>query len=175
MLATFLSNHDNPRWLNMYGDWTTFKSALTFLFFYSGIPIVYYGDEQGFHGGSDPGCRETLWGHMDENSELFKYIQQLNQIRKDYKVWESEFQEYWVENNMYVIRRGDLLIAVTYEQQGSTVYYEITNHPFKAGERVCDLLYDKECVTVSSDNKLPVTLKDGHARIYASADNAFVE
>lgn len=76
---------------------------------------------------------------------------------------------------MYVIRRGELLIAVTYEQQGSTVSYQITNHPFSAGERVCDLLNDKKCVTVSSDNKLPITLKDGHARIYTAASNEMVE
>lgn len=75
VLANFISNHDNPRWLNMYSDWTTFKSVITFLYFYNGIPIIYYGDEQGFHGGSDPDCRENLWGHMNTDGELYKYIQ----------------------------------------------------------------------------------------------------
>jgi len=28
---------------------------MTFTLFFTGIPIVYYGDEQGFNGGGDPG------------------------------------------------------------------------------------------------------------------------
>lgn len=82
-LGIFLSNHDNPRFLNMYGSWTRFKSALAFVFFSKGIPFFYYGDEQGYAGGSDPGCRETLWNNMNTESELYKYVQQLVKIRRD--------------------------------------------------------------------------------------------
>ena len=166
ILGIFVSNHDNPRWLHMYGDWTTFKSVITFLFFSRGIPIFYYGDEQGFAGGADPGCRETLWNVMNTDSELFKYVKQLNEIRAEYKSYNFDFQEYWVEDNLYVMRRGDLLIAVTTAQQGSNVNYDITNHPYKPGDKVCDLLNDQQCFTVSNDNTFPIQLKDGQARIY---------
>jgi len=35
----------------------------------AGIPIIYYGDEQGFNGGADPQNREPIWGRM--NKEYF--------------------------------------------------------------------------------------------------------
>jgi len=31
-----------------------FKAAMTFALFAQGIPIIYYGSEQGFNGGNDP-------------------------------------------------------------------------------------------------------------------------
>lgn len=65
LLGIFISNHDNPRWLNRYNyDHIRMKSALAFMFFSKGIPFFYYGDEQGFAGGSDPGCREPLWNDL---------------------------------------------------------------------------------------------------------------
>ncbi len=46
----------------MNSDWTAYKNALSFVLS-STIPIVYYGSEQGFNGGADPQCRESLWPH----------------------------------------------------------------------------------------------------------------
>ena len=82
-LGVFISNHDNERWLHMFPSWETFKSAIVFTLFSKGIPIFYYGDEQGFAGGRDPDCRETLWTNMNEQHELYKYVQELNKIRTE--------------------------------------------------------------------------------------------
>ena len=124
-LGVFLSNHDNPRFLNMYGSWTRFKSALAFVFFSKGIPFFYYGDEQGYAGGSDPGCRETLWNNMNTQSELYKYVQQLVKIRRDNQVWNDEFLERWVEDDMYFLSRGSLSVAMTNQDNGSSVHHDI--------------------------------------------------
>ena len=62
----FVDNHDNPRFLNMTKDWNMLQNALAFIFYQKGIPILYYGTEQGFHGGADPNNREVLWDHMDQ-------------------------------------------------------------------------------------------------------------
>ena len=54
-LGVFIDNHDNPRFLSFPGATTPlFKAALTFTIFSQGIPIIYYGSEQGFNGGNDP-------------------------------------------------------------------------------------------------------------------------
>ena len=72
IMGNFIDNHDNARVLSWAGDWeskkkhlkTTNLMALTSV----GIPIVYYGTEQYFAGGNDPGNREILWKNLDTNS-----------------------------------------------------------------------------------------------------------
>ena len=44
------------------------------------IPIIYYGTEQGFNGGSDPSNRESLWPYMSTEHPLYKFIQKLAQF-----------------------------------------------------------------------------------------------
>lgn len=63
-----LSSHDEPRFLTMVGgDKRRLQLATLFQMTYPGAPSVYYGDEIGMLGGSDPDCRrsfpwdETLW------------------------------------------------------------------------------------------------------------------
>lgn len=82
-LGLFVDNHDNARFLHNSYSIPLFKSALTFITFAQGIPITYYGSEQGFAGGNDPENRETLWTNMNTNSEMYKYISQINKVRKD--------------------------------------------------------------------------------------------
>jgi alpha-amylase len=37
-----------------------------------GIPIIYYGSEQGFNGGNDPDNREPLWtSNFNNETELY--------------------------------------------------------------------------------------------------------
>lgn len=57
------------------------SNALTFLFMADGIPIVYYGMEQGFTGGSDPANREALWPSGYANSTGVQIITTLNNLR----------------------------------------------------------------------------------------------
>ena len=64
-LGIFVDNHDNARFLHSQGDVRLFKSALLFALTARGIPFYYYGSEQGFAGGNDPGNREALWNNMD--------------------------------------------------------------------------------------------------------------
>lgn len=64
-LGIFVDNHDNARFMHFYDDVTKLKSALTFALTSRGIPYFYYGDEQGYSGGDDPGCRESLWQDMN--------------------------------------------------------------------------------------------------------------
>ena len=82
ILGSFMDNHDNARFLSKTSNWAAFKSAITFAMTARGIPFFYYGDEQGFNGGNDPACRESLWNAMDTNAEVYQYVAKINKARK---------------------------------------------------------------------------------------------
>lgn len=49
---------------------------------FDGIPIIYQGQEQHFSGQNDPFNRERLWtSGYNEDSELYRWIAQLNAVR----------------------------------------------------------------------------------------------
>ena len=54
VLGNFLENQDLPRWHNVSVDPQSLWNAMVFNFMSDGIPIVYYGQEQGFSGAADP-------------------------------------------------------------------------------------------------------------------------
>ncbi len=98
-LATFIDNHDNPRFLApscANNNYKKLKLALTFLLTSRGIPVIYYGTEQGFYGENDPYCREDMFAgqfknpafagqdSFNQNSLLFQFIAFLISLRKQY-------------------------------------------------------------------------------------------
>ena len=83
--VNFIDNHDVPRFLWKGGNVDALHAALTYLFTEQGLPCLYYGTEQRFHGGNDPNNREPLWwsGYATTGS-TFQYVAQLIRIRKTY-------------------------------------------------------------------------------------------
>ena len=63
--ATFVENHDNPRFLNRCNDRSKFTNAAIFSLLWEGIPVFYYGGEQYYAGGADPNNREPLWDNYN--------------------------------------------------------------------------------------------------------------
>ena len=48
-----------------------------------GIPVIYYGTEQGFSGRDDPFNREPLWtSGFNQDNEIYRLIAAVNNIRK---------------------------------------------------------------------------------------------
>jgi glycosidase len=92
-MVTFIDNHDQPRFLakeNADGDIGRLRQALVFLYTASGIPCLYYGTEQGFHGGNDPFNREDMirrtksgmvTNHFQPAHPLYRFIARLHEIR----------------------------------------------------------------------------------------------
>lgn len=73
LLGTFIDNHDQVRFLHEQPDYKLYQNAITYVLLSEGIPIIYYGTEQGFNGGNDPYNREPLWpSNFNTNSELYK-------------------------------------------------------------------------------------------------------
>lgn len=72
-----------------------------------GIPIIYYGTEQGFNGYNDPHNRESLWPHYDTNSDLYKFISTLATYRQKLgsSVYQSQQVERYVDNQFFAFTR----------------------------------------------------------------------
>lgn len=82
-LGTFMDNHDNARWLNQKNDATLLKNCLAYVILSRGIPIVYYGTEQGYAGGNDPANREDLWrSGFNQDADIYQAISRLSAARK---------------------------------------------------------------------------------------------
>lgn len=59
------------------------RLAVFFQMTYIGIPMVYYGDEVGMEGATDPHCRKPMvWQEEAQNVELHKWYQRLISLRK---------------------------------------------------------------------------------------------
>ncbi len=104
LLVNFLDNHDVPRFLfggagNYPEDPKTplpietrrsmLHNALNYLMTWEGIPCIYYGTEQDFQGGNDPGNREDMWiGQLHDpfstDAPTFKHLQLLAKTRKQH-------------------------------------------------------------------------------------------
>jgi alpha-amylase len=135
-LGTFLDNHDNPRFLYVRNDQVAYKAALTFMLFTRGIPIVYYGTEQGFDGGNDPYCREPLWpSGYNTQTDLFLHIQTVIAARKQHQIWTLDQTQRYSDDTFYAFSRGQVLVATTNvgdggAQQARTITYGAgTNWP----------------------------------------------
>ena len=97
-----LSNHDHSRFLtrtnhrvgrihtlgaeaaNENLNFSLMRAAVVFQMTWPGAPTIYYGDEAGVCGWTDPDSRRTYpWGH--ENKEMIKFHKDIIRIHKKYK------------------------------------------------------------------------------------------
>ena len=85
-----LGSHDTPRMLTeLGGDLARMKLALTMLFTRPGTPCLYYGDEIGLQGGTDPDCRRCFdWDRSHWQPGLLQHVQGLIRGRKSRAEWQ---------------------------------------------------------------------------------------
>ena len=148
-MATFVENHDNPRWLHDCGDRAKFTNAVIFSLVWEGIPVFYYAGEQYYAGGADPNNREPLWDNYNTKSTLYQLLGKANALRKKVKIWNYAITQRYANDNFYAFTRGNVLACFTNVQSSQ---YSITYHDFKDGDKLCNALYDGDCVTVSGRN-----------------------
>ena len=84
-MLNLLGSHDTDRFLTrVKGDPVKFRTAAAIMFFYPGIPCVYYGDEIGMEGGYDPDCRRTFrWNRDGWDMETRNLIKKLMMLKKE--------------------------------------------------------------------------------------------
>ncbi|MFS8543351.1 MAG: hypothetical protein LOD91_05865, partial [Limnochordales bacterium] len=60
------------------------RLAVLFQMTYPGMPMIYYGDEVGMTGGTDPDCRRPMvWEEEKQNRELLSFYRRLISLRKE--------------------------------------------------------------------------------------------
>lgn len=77
----FIDNHDMPRFRSSASESAT-RQALAFIMTIPGIPVLYYGTEQGLKG-----SRENLFNKLDSTSETFGFVRSLIALRKSTKAF----------------------------------------------------------------------------------------
>ena len=91
-LQNLIDSHDTTRFLTTANkNKDKLKLAALLQFTYPGAPMIYYGDEIGMYGGSDPDNRRTMIWEERENGEkpdkdLYNYYSKLAEIREKEEV-----------------------------------------------------------------------------------------
>jgi len=164
VLGNFVDNHDNARFLHNYVKYNRFKNALAFSVTWPGIPIVYYGDEQGYAGGNDPNNREILWPNLgNTDSEMYQFVSKIIHFRKEMELWKYDFVDRYHADNFYCFSRGKALMA--FSNTDSNIHYTVSYHPYKVGDVICNIFYAADCVTVTTEG-VPVYLDQGEVKLY---------
>jgi alpha-amylase len=197
LLVNFLDNHDVPRFLfegafnypedPYFGDPLPFETrrkmlhnALLYLYTEQGIPCVYYGTEQDFKGGNDPGNREDMWhSNFNTGAPTFLWMRRLADIRKKYPALnKGELALLWTSDrtgandpdaNVLAFERkngdaGDshaiVVINANIEKEGSPVFGGMPMQVgAAAGTVFVDVLNDGgQTYTVTPDGRLSITL-----------------
>jgi glycosidase len=80
-----LGTHDTERIYSLLGrSIEKIRLAYLILFTFPGAPAIYYGDEIGLEGGSDPDNRRTFpWNETEWNIEILQWVKQLIRVRND--------------------------------------------------------------------------------------------
>lgn len=119
LLGMFIDNHDNARFLSYQPDVQLYKNVLTWVLLGEGIPIIYYGTEQGFVGGGgspqagDAAYREPLWTSGFVTTHLlYQHIKLLAGHRKSERLWEHPQVDVHAAKDCYAFVRG-ATVAVT--------------------------------------------------------------
>jgi len=137
-LGIFVDNHDNSRFLNGRNDLRLFKSALAFSLTARGIPFMYYGSEQGFAGGNDPGNREPIWSNFNKEHELYKFVQAIMNARNQHNIGSTSFQEKWADDDFYAYTRGNTVVALT-NKPDQGINRNIPNLGINNGMQLCNI------------------------------------
>ncbi len=144
--ATFVENHDNPRFLNRCNDRAKFTNAVVFSLLWEGVPVFYYGGEQYYSGGADPNNREPLWDNYNTGTELYRILGITNSLRKSQSIWNHDIVQRYADDNFYAFTRGNVLACFT---NTNSLQRTITYHEFSEGTTLCNALSNGDCVTVS--------------------------
>lgn len=111
MMLNFLDNHDIPRFLwQCKGDINKLKQALAALYFWVGMPCIYYGTELPITGGEDPDNRRTY--DWDKQPRLCRYLSELAEMRMRLPAGYYEARE--KDNLLMLIREDKKERAIAY-------------------------------------------------------------
>ena len=115
-----LGSHDTPRYLElMGGDFGKARLLVAYQMTSPGIPQIYYGDEVGMRGWSDPECRRGMvWDPATRNNEMLGYYKYLIGLRQQHpalrrgefrSLWNHPGDPFWAMLRLH--KSGNVLVA----------------------------------------------------------------
>eukprot|EP00827_Trimyema_finlayi_P004617 TRINITY_DN469_c0_g1_i1.p1 TRINITY_DN469_c0_g1~~TRINITY_DN469_c0_g1_i1.p1 ORF type:complete len:522 (+),score=156.90 TRINITY_DN469_c0_g1_i1:64-1629(+) len=169
-VGSFADNHDNSRFLNNFNDEWSYKNYLAFQMTQIGIPFLYYGAEQGFNGGGDPWNREPMWkensgDYFNQQHIYYRFLQKIMTAKKQ-QLWNNYDQiQSYADDVFYAFTRNKdvFLFTTTKADVVRNIGYPKVH---KSGEKLCNILYDGDCVTAKADGSIDINLWHGEAKIY---------
>jgi glycosidase len=81
---TLIGSHDTTRVATALGSEAAVDLAQALMFTYPGIPMIYYGDEVGQLGGSDPDCRRPLPPEPEWHANRLARTRLLCRLRREH-------------------------------------------------------------------------------------------
>jgi alpha-amylase len=157
MTGSFLENHDQPRFQSLTQDQSLVKNAMTWPFMHDGIPILYYGQEQGYAGGGDPANREALWlSAYATEKPLVSHVKSLNAARKAAITTNNKFLTTPMKflpqssSSVIAITKPPLLTLLSNGGNSSSPSWTAPDALFKNNEGLVDIL---TCNTMSATAK----------------------
>lgn len=108
-MLNLLGSHDTPRVRTVAdGDGRRVRVAQVALLTLPGAPLIYYGDELGLEGGSDPGCRGAMPADVEDwRTPEFEATKQLIGVRKAHPALRrGSFQPLVTFNGVLAFRRS---------------------------------------------------------------------
>lgn len=102
---------------------------------FPGVPCVYYGDEAGVRGKTDPDNRRTYpWGN--ENEEILSYYKKMIALRNDDDIFISgDFESICIDDEIYAFKRSlhgrEAIIIANPTDNDKNVYLQELNNNVK--------------------------------------------
>ncbi|KAK3984299.1 glycoside hydrolase superfamily [Cladorrhinum sp. PSN332] len=179
LYGSFLENHDVARFASFTKDMALTKNGIAFMMLKDGIPIIYAGQEHQYAGTGVPNNREALWySGFSTNSELYKWIAKVNQIRSRAVSDDPRYLTYnawpiYSDSRTVAIRKGHsgFQVISVYTNAGSSSSPSVTLTSsatgFEANQRLVDVM---SCNTFTADGSgsVSVTLNGGVPRVLYS-------
>ena len=188
---TILGNHDTARILTeLKENSQLLKLATVLQFTYPGVPMIYYGDEIGMSGASDPDNRNPFtWDNM--NIDILSHYKSLINLRRNYSVFVDGGFSILPNNFPGVITFARELpsdnnsVAITVvSKRNSTIRVNISLDSLTTineGDVLSNVFNPSQTFVVSSDKNITLTLNPyGYAILminntaHGSSINSFV-
>ncbi len=166
-MGLMVDNHASPRFLNTSKCKMCLRSAIVFTFFFPGIPMHYYGDEQLFSGGDEPGNQEPLWPHMWDGA-VYQLVKLVNAVRRRNKVWEHPYVELYSAEHVLVFMRGRVIVALSNDQEKYTAITDL-RVPMKEGTTLREVI-TRRVAKVGPKGKLELVLGQHDYKIFEVLD-----
>ncbi|MCP4770914.1 MAG: glycoside hydrolase family 13 protein [Planctomycetes bacterium] len=172
-----LGNHDLSRALTRANNQAPRLMEATFLqFTLPGTPVVYYGDEIGMVGGSDPDNRRTFdWNISNWNVPLARFTKRLAKLRAEHPALrEGSFDPYWVHHagRVMVFAREHTMETLIAVASSGDNHLDVTipvGRYFPAGAVLEDLI-SGDTITVSANRTIDLS---GAARLEAHGSRLY--